>query len=171
MVQYSREQGGAMSLLLWDRVGESRVWGMVWQMVQEGGFQKDNQYMHRLTQRSFSLWGKVKISYILQLWIFYPTYRERSILVAGWIAILLSVGLCTPVERQVMFTGLAGIVLSVWHSVFCGNSVLWRWWERDGSKRLNHCVRSCCWLLVTLEQATGERTVSAWIFTIEWLTR
>lgn len=56
-----------------------------------------------------------------------------------------------------MFTGLAGIVLSVWHSIFCGNSILWRWWERDGSKRLNHCVRSCCWLLVTLEQATEEK--------------
>lgn len=59
-----------------------------------------------------------------------------------------------------MFTGLAGIVLSVWHSIFCGNSVLWRWWEWDGSKRLNHCVRSCCWLLVTLAIPCWESMIT-----------
>lgn len=59
-----------------------------------------------------------------------------------------------------MFTGLAGIVLSVWHSIFCGNSILWRWWERDGSKRLNHCVRSCCWLLVTLAIPCWESMIT-----------
>lgn len=59
-----------------------------------------------------------------------------------------------------MFTGLAGIVLSVWHSIFCGNSVLWRWWEWDGSKRLNHCVRSCCWLLVTLAVPCWESMIT-----------
>ena len=85
------------------------------------------------------------------------TYRQRSVLCAGWVAALLPVGLRASVECQVMLTGLAGIVLSVWHSILCGNSILWRWWKRDGSKRLNHCVRSCCWLLVTLEQTEKEK--------------
>ena len=85
------------------------------------------------------------------------TYRQRSVLCAGWVAALLPVGLRASVECQVMLTGLAGIVLSVWHSILCGNSILWRWWKRDGSKRLNHCIRSCCWLLVTLEQTEKEK--------------
>ena len=86
------------------------------------------------------------------------TYRQRSVLCAGWVAALLPVGLRASIEGQVMLTGLAGIVLSVWHSVFCGNPILWRWWKWDGSKRLNHCVRSCCWLLVTLEQIEKEKS-------------
>lgn len=85
------------------------------------------------------------------------TYRQRSVLRAGRAAALLPVGLRASVQCQAVLAGLAGIVLSMWHSILCGNSILWRWWKWDGSKRLNHCVRSCCWLLVTLEQTEKEK--------------
>lgn len=85
------------------------------------------------------------------------TYRQRSVLCAGGVATLLPMGLRAAVEGQVMLTGLAGIVLSVWHSILGGNSILWRWRKWDCSKRLNHCIRSCCWLLVTLRQTEKEK--------------
>lgn len=56
------------------------------------------------------------------------------------------------VERQIVLAGLACIVLSVWHPILCGNPVLWGWWKWDCGEWLHHCIRSCCWLLVTLKK-------------------
>lgn len=59
------------------------------------------------------------------------------------------------VERQIVLAGLACIVLSVWHPILCGNSILWGWRKWDCGEWLHHCIRSCCWLLVTLKK--GKR--------------
>lgn len=85
------------------------------------------------------------------------TYCERSVLRAGRGRALLSMRLRAPVERQIVLAGLACIVLSVWHPVLCGNPVLWGWRKWDCGEWLHHCIRSCCWLLVTLEKGESRR--------------
>jgi len=61
------------------------------------------------------------------------------------------------VERQIVLAGLACIVLSVWHPILCGNPVLWGWRKWDCGEWLHHCIRSCCWLLVTLKKGTRRK--------------
>lgn len=85
------------------------------------------------------------------------TYCERSVLRAGRGRALLSMRLRASVERQIVLAGLACIVLSVWHPVLCGNPVLWGWRKWDCGEWLHHCIRSCCWLLVTLEKGKSRR--------------
>lgn len=86
----------------------------------------------------------------------FRTYCERSVLRAGCGRALLAVRLRAPVERQIVLAGLACIVLSVWHPVLCGNPVLWGWRKWDCGEWLHHCIRSCCWLLVTLEKGESS---------------
>lgn len=83
-------------------------------------------------------------------------YRERSILCGGCIRVLLSMSLCTPIDCQIVLAGLACIVLSVGYSILCGDPILWGRWKWDCGKWLDHCVRSGCRLLVTLESEKGD---------------
>lgn len=61
------------------------------------------------------------------------------------------------VECQIVLAGLACIVLSVWHPILCGNPVLWGWRKWDCGEWLHHCIRSCCWLLVTLKRGRRRK--------------
>lgn len=88
-------------------------------------------------------------------WAPSSTYCKRSVLRAGRVRALLSMRLRASVECQIVLAGLACIVLSVWHPILCGNPILWGWRKWDCGEWLHHCIRSCCWLLVTLKK--GKR--------------
>lgn len=85
------------------------------------------------------------------------TYCKRSVLRAGRVRALLSMRLRASIERQIVLAGLACIVLSVWHPILCGNPILWGWRKWDCGEWLHHCIRSCCWLLVTLKKETRRK--------------
>lgn len=65
--------------------------------------------------------------------------------------------LCTAIDCQIVLAGLACIVLSVGYPILCGDPILWGRWEWDCGEWLDHCFRSSCWLLVTLERIKKER--------------
>lgn len=91
-------------------------------------------------------------------WAPSSTYCKRSVLRAGRVRALLSMRLRASVECQIVLAGLACIVLSVWHPILCGNPILWGWRKWDCGEWLHHCIRSCCWLLVTLKKGKKEKT-------------